>query len=99
MPEEWLTHVAFRVSYLPNFSSSKSEGDLFGFRHSIAKMPMFTVMQHRKSMMRRRRRMPATAIPTMANDEIFILLSATPITSNPMDERRKHDSVHRRLMD
>lgn len=35
-------------------------------------------------MMTRRRRTPATAMPTIAMDEMLILLSATPITSKPV---------------
>lgn len=78
-------------SHLPNFSSSKSDGDLFGFRQSIAKIPRLTVTQHIKSMTIRRRRTPATAIPTIAIDEMFIRLSATPMTSKPRNKRKGFD--------
>lgn len=76
-------------SYLPNFSSSKSDGDRLGFRQSIANIPRFTVTQHRKSIMISKRRIPATAIRTIAIDETLILLSATPITSKPGRERKE----------
>lgn len=46
-------------------------------------------MQQRKSIRMRRRRIPATAIPTIAKDEMLIRLSATPITSKPAKVDRK----------
>lgn len=71
-------------SYLPNFSSSKSDGDLLGLRQSIEKIPILTVIQHRKSIIISKSRTPATAIDTIATDEMLILLSARPTaTSKP----------------
>jgi hypothetical protein len=77
-------HSLNGISHLPNFSSSKSDGDLLGLRQSIDKMPMLTVKQHRKSINISIKRTPTTARDTIATDEMFTLLSASPTaTSTP----------------
>jgi hypothetical protein len=78
------------VFYLPNFSSSKSEGDRLGLRQIIENIPIRQIRQHKKSISSKTIRTPTTAMLTIATDEILIVLSATPTaTSKPVEWKKK----------
>lgn len=77
-------------AYLPNFSSSRSDGERFGFRQSMYMIPMLHEMQHRKSITRMKRTMPSTAKPTSARFDSSYVCSATPTTSIPAEKSVKN---------